>query len=39
MVQGSQGPLNNLEWETRVLEGKLSNLHSIMPVPAESEAK
>ncbi len=39
MVQGSQGPLNNLEWETRVLEGNLGQLHSIVPVPKESEAK
>jgi hypothetical protein len=39
MVQGSQGPLNNLEWETRVLEGNLGDLHSIVPLPKESAAR
>ncbi len=39
LVPGSEGPLNNLQWETRVLEGNLHKLHSILQVPKRTSGK
>jgi len=33
IVANHEGPLNNLLWEGRILEGKLSGLPSILKVP------
>ncbi len=33
IVPGKEGPLNNLIWESRILEGNLQKIHSIIPVP------
>ena len=33
IVQGSEGPVNNLHWEGRTLEGNLGKLHPLIPVP------
>ncbi len=33
IVPGHDGPLNNLLWEQRVLEGDLGKIHSILSVP------
>ncbi len=33
IVPGSQGPLNNLQWEGRTLEGNLGELHPLIEVP------
>ncbi len=33
IVPGSQGPINNLQWEGRTLEGNLNNLHPLIRVP------
>jgi len=39
IVPGSDGPLNNLQWEGRLLEGDLGTLHSIVKLPKETGAK
>jgi hypothetical protein len=33
IAPGAQGPINNLQWEGRVLEGNLGKLHPLIPVP------
>ncbi|MBI5568370.1 MAG: DUF3160 domain-containing protein [Desulfomonile tiedjei] len=39
IIPGSEGPLNNLQWEGRLLEGDLGKLHSIIKLPRETGAK
>jgi hypothetical protein len=35
IVPGGEGPVTNLQWEGRVLEGNLDKLHSIIRVPKQ----